>query len=129
MTHDEFARYYVEWDMRIRSLACRLSRRDRDLAQDLKQLGRCALWQLDLVRVRGDETRYIWRILRNSMVDGLRRECAARVIVPCWRYDRRLTRRTRESVLRMSKRRDLHKRGAPRHYGAAPYPREDRAVA
>jgi hypothetical protein len=129
VTHDEFARYYEEWEMRIRSLSRRLSRRDRDLAQDLEQVGRCALWQLELACIKGDEKRYIWRMLRNHMLDVVRRENRARVIVPQWRCDRRRARCKAESASHIPKRRELHKRGAPRHHGAAPYSVEDRAAA
>jgi hypothetical protein len=126
---DEFALYYLDWEMRIRSLARRLSLGEHDLAQDLEHVGRCALWRLDRARVSGDERSYIWRMLRNSMVDELRRESRARIIVPKWRRDRRLARCRVESGLHTLERRELHRRGVPRHYGAAPYNTEDRAAA
>jgi hypothetical protein len=129
VTRAEFARYHVEWERRIVALSRRLSRGDRDLAQDLEQVGRCALWQLDLVCVRGEETRYIWRTLRNRMLNAVRQERRARIIVPQWQRSRRLARCKVERVSHTPKRRELHKRGAPRHYGAEPYSWGDRAAA
>jgi hypothetical protein len=120
MSHADFEYYYARWAKRIQYLARRLADGDHDLADDLEQTGRCALWRLEMENITGDRERYIWSMLRHQMIDVLRQERREHSVM-LWRPSKAV--RPRLALVRVI----LRRRGAPQHRGAAPY-REDDAV-
>jgi DNA-directed RNA polymerase specialized sigma24 family protein len=75
MTNEEFeATYLPRYNNDIKAIARKLAKRDDELCKDLLQVGRIALWQIDLGKVTSNEAAFIRQVLWNKMVDVFRRQ-------------------------------------------------------
>lgn len=110
---DDFDALLAVWQDRIRALASRLARGNRDLAADLEQTGRIALWECRAERAYRNQEAWIYRVVRNRMIDVVRTEGRARVITP---EAQPSGRRRRAAGDRPRSRRNM----VPRHWNAMP---------
>ena len=72
----------VAYEARIRRLAEKTARQDADVADDLAQVARIAVWQLDPGRVHTNEQAVVMRVALDAMRMWLRQERRARLITP-----------------------------------------------
>ena len=80
-----FSSHIKVYGHRIHRLARRLSLGDPDLADDLEQEARIAVWRFDSARVRSNEAAILMRIARDAMLKWRRRENAANGRSTVWR--------------------------------------------
>lgn len=72
MTEDEYNVLLAEYALSIRKIARKLGGPDDDLVEDLQQVGRITLWNLDLSRVESNRDSYIRQSLKFRMIDFIR---------------------------------------------------------
>lgn len=129
MTTEQFALYYKKWAEPIRDMARQLSRRDRDLADDLEQEGLCTLAAYEPKGEVENEEAFLRTMLYRRMCNVLRAERrAAALIVPAEDLSRGPMLRLEsgddppERHARRPKRRDdpRERRGCPRDRHDAP---------
>jgi hypothetical protein len=77
-----FASYIKVYGRRIHRMAIRLALYDLDLADDLEQAGRIAIWRFNPVRVRNSESAIVMRVARDAMLKWIHREERAQIIIP-----------------------------------------------
>lgn len=111
-----FDTYIKVYGRRIHRLARRLSCDDPDLADDLEQEARIAIWRFDPKRVRTNEAAIIMRVARDAMLKWRRREYSARS--PLVMRQRHAARSvipvvTEQKIIPI-------RRFAPRHHNATP---------
>lgn len=58
----------------IRRLARKYGKADDDLVEDLQQVGRITLWELDLDKVKSNEDAFVRQAIKYRMIDWLRSE-------------------------------------------------------
>lgn len=75
MSNEEFEQVYLpRYHNDIKAIARKLAKRDEELFKDLVQVGRIALWRLDLTKVASNEAAFVRQALWNKMVDVFRRQ-------------------------------------------------------
>jgi DNA-directed RNA polymerase specialized sigma subunit len=75
MTNEEFEKiYYPKYAKLIRALARKRAKRDEALYEDLEQVGRIALWNLDPSKAKTNEDAWIRQAIKFKMIDHLRKQ-------------------------------------------------------
>jgi hypothetical protein len=72
MEDEEYNILLAEYALSIRKIARKLGGSDDDLVEDLQQVGRITLWNLDLTRIESNRDSYIRQALKFRMIDFIR---------------------------------------------------------
>ncbi|HXC26009.1 MAG TPA: sigma factor [Gemmatimonadaceae bacterium] len=108
--------YINVYGHRIHRLARRLSCGDPDLADDLEQEARIAIWRFDPSRATLNEAAIVMRVARDAMLKCRNRERRAHRITGTWRR-----RPKKQRIPRVTKQHPVPtSRFAPRHPDQAP---------
>jgi len=72
MTDAEYNARLKRYALAIRKLARKYGKTDNDLVEDLEQVGRITLWELDLSTVKTNEDAFVRQAIKFRMIDFLR---------------------------------------------------------